>query len=102
MICCFGGRPSRSGSSTEQPFSHLRSSPFWRLHTQKSYDSGHTVLISDLMDSASYGAFDPSPFRLLRDSDIARAQVINTILNEWWPETLHPDIRKEEWRWTGW
>ncbi|MCG7754886.1 hypothetical protein, partial [Flavihumibacter cheonanensis] len=38
LIRCFGGRPSRSGSRPEQPFSHLRSSPFWRLHTQKSYD----------------------------------------------------------------
>jgi putative restriction endonuclease len=66
LIRCFGGRPSRSGSRPEQPFSHLRSSPFWRLHTQKSYDSGHTVLISDLMDSASYGAFDPLRLVLAR------------------------------------
>jgi len=95
LIRCFGGRPSRSGSRPEQPFSHLRSSPFWTLHTQKSYDSGQTVRISDLMDPASYRALNPPVFRLIRDSDTARARVIDTILNEWWPETLHLDIREE-------
>ncbi len=95
LIRGFGGRPSRSGSRAEQPFSHLRSSPFWTLRTQRNYESGHTALISDLMDPASYGTFVPSVFCLLRDSDIARARVIDTVLNEWWPETLHPDIREE-------
>ena len=95
LIRCFGGRPSRSGSRAEQPFSHMRSPPFWRLQTQKPYDSGRTVLISDLMDPASYGAFDPIIFCLLRDSKIGRTRVIDTVLNEWWPETLHPDIREE-------
>jgi putative restriction endonuclease len=74
LIRCFGGRPSRSGSRPEQPFSHLRSSPFWTLRTQKSYDSGQTVRISDLMDPASYGALNSAVFRLIRDSDTARAR----------------------------
>jgi putative restriction endonuclease len=95
VIRSFGGRPSRSGSRPEQPFSHLRSSPFWNLHTQKSYRGGETALISDLMNPGSYATFDPAVFRLIRDSDIARARVIDTILNEWWPETLHGDIREE-------
>ena len=95
LIRCFGGRPSKSGPRAEQPFSHLRSSPFWSLSTQREYVSGHTVLISDLMNPGTYGTLDPPVFALLRNSEIARARVIDTILTEWWPPTLHGDIREE-------
>ena len=43
-----GGRPTPSGSKPEQPFYHLRSSPFWILKTQREYAPGTTALISDL------------------------------------------------------
>jgi putative restriction endonuclease len=95
LIRSFGGRPSRSGPRAEQPFSHLRSSPFWTLRTQRQYESGHTALISDLMNPASYGAFDPAVFVLLRKSETARARVVDAILTEWWPTTLHGDLREE-------
>lgn len=90
-----GGRPTRSGARPEQPFSHLRSSPFWTLHTQRQYEPGKTVRISDLRDPNSYGAFEPSVFGLLRSSRDARARVIDAILDQWWPETLHSDIRED-------
>ena len=31
-----GGRPTPSGSKPEQPFYHLRSSPFWIVRTQRN------------------------------------------------------------------
>jgi putative restriction endonuclease len=61
-----GGRPTKSGPKPEQPFSHLRSSAFWVLHTQREYGAGKTALVSDLRDPDSYGAFVPQVFALLR------------------------------------
>ena len=57
-----GGRPTKSGSRPEQPFSHLRTSPFWILKTQQSYKPGKTALVSDLRHPESYGAFQPNVF----------------------------------------
>ena len=90
-----GGRPTNSGPRPEQPFSHLRSSPFWILNCQREYRSGTTVLVSDLRDPNSYGAFRPNVYQLLRSSSDARAQVVDAILQQWWPETLHGDIRED-------
>lgn len=90
-----GGRPTASGPKPEQPFSHLRSSAFWKLKTQHDYDPGTTALISDLRHPDSHGAFKPSVFRLLRSSGDARARVVDSIMHEWWPETLHGDIRED-------
>ncbi|MGD0899192.1 MAG: phosphorothioated DNA-binding restriction endonuclease [Thermoguttaceae bacterium] len=90
-----GGRPADSGPKPEQPFCHLRSSPFWVLRTQREYAPGTTALISDLRRLESYGAFRPKVFRLLRSSGDARARVVDSVLNEWWPETLHGDIRED-------
>lgn len=88
-----GGRPTRSGARPEQPFSHLRSSHFWVLHTQRQYRPGTTVWISDLRDPKSYGAFDPNVFRLLRSSPEARSRVVDLLLDSWSP-TLHDDLRE--------
>jgi putative restriction endonuclease len=90
-----GGRPTPSGSKPEQPFYHLRSSPFWIVRTQREYAPGVTALISDLRRPDSYGAFQPKVFRLLKSSADARARVVDSLLNEWWPETLHGDIRED-------
>ncbi|MDA1054106.1 MAG: HNH endonuclease [Planctomycetota bacterium] len=90
-----GGRPTKSGPRPEQPFSHLRSSPFWILNSQREYESGTTALVSDLRDPNSYGAFQPKVYQLLRSSSDARARVVDSILQEWWPETLHGDIRED-------
>ena len=90
-----GGRPTESGSKPEQPFYHLRTSPFWIVRTQQEYGPGRTALVSDLRRPESYGAFQPKVFRLLRSSGEVRARVVDSILNEWWPETLHGDIRED-------
>jgi len=90
-----GGRPTASGPKPEQPFSHLRSSAFWILKTQREYGPGKTALVSDLRHPDSYAAFRPQVFRLLRSSGEARARVVDSVLHEWWPETLHGDIRED-------
>lgn len=90
-----GGRPTKSGPKPEQPFSHLRSSPFWVLHTQREYGAGKTALVSDLRGPDSYGAFQPQVFALLRTSAEARARVVDAILYGWWAPTLHGDMRED-------
>ena len=90
-----GGRPTHSGSKPEQPFYHLRTSPFWIVKTQQEYEPRKTALVSDLRRPESYGAFQPKVFRLLRSSGEVRARVVDSILNEWWPESLHGDIRED-------
>lgn len=90
-----GGRPTKSGPRPEQPFWHLASAPFWRVKTQRDYPLSRTALISDLRHRESYGSFDPKVFRLIRSSSDARARVVDSILNDWWPETLHGDIRED-------
>jgi len=54
--------------------------------------AGYDCVISDLRRPESYGAFRPNVFRLLKSSQDARARVVDSILHEWWPETLHGDI----------
>jgi putative restriction endonuclease len=90
-----GGRPAASGPKPEQPFSHLRSSPFWILRTRREYAPGKTALVSDLRHPDSCAAFRPNVFRLLRSSADARARIVDWILDQWWPETLHGDIRED-------
>jgi putative restriction endonuclease len=63
------------------------------LHTQRQYRPGTTALISDLRDPKSYGAFQPSVYRLLRSSPDARARVVDLLLDSWSP-TLHDDLRE--------
>lgn len=66
LLRAHGGRPTKSGFKTEQPFSHLRSSPFWQLSTARKYEAGKTALVSDLMQPESFGAFSPVVYSVLR------------------------------------
>jgi len=94
LIRHFGGRPTSSGTHPEQPFSHLRHEPFWRITTQKQYEPGKTVLISDLMHPDSYGELDKNVFTLLKTSAKYRTEVSERILHTWWPDKLHGEIRR--------
>ena len=95
LIRQFGGRPTQSGTRPEQPFYHLRTSPFWKVHTTRAYPVGVTASVSDLMSPKSYAELTPSVFRLLSARATARSQVANAILGEWWPPTLHGELRDE-------
>ncbi len=43
LIRRYGGRPTTSGPRPEQPFTHLASSGFWKLRTQRSYTARNGV-----------------------------------------------------------
>jgi hypothetical protein len=86
-----GGRPAASGPKPEQPFSHLRSSPFWILRTQRQYAPGKTALVSDLRHPDSYAAFRPNVFRLLHSSADARARLGQSAVHAKW--SLHVSVR---------
>jgi putative restriction endonuclease len=93
LIGRYGGRPTRS--RPEQPFTHLRSSGFWHLTTQRTYTGRETALVSDLMSPNSFAALQPEVYDMLSRSKEARAQVFQHILERWWPETLHDELRDE-------
>lgn len=95
LIQRFGGRPIRSGAKPEQPFCHLRTSPFWNLATQREYPSSETARVSDLMMPGSFASFDSAIYDVLRHSSQGRFQVFQFILDRWWPETLHDEIREQ-------
>lgn len=92
LIDQYGGRRTNSGPG--QPFSHLRGDKFWRLTTPRSYPSGKTILVSDLMDERSYGSFAPDVFALLVESQEAQQLVFQHILDEWCPTKLHEELRE--------
>ena len=92
LIDQYGGRRTNSGPG--QPFSHLRRERFWRLTTQRSYPSGKTILVSDLMDERSYGSFASDVFALLVESQEAQQLVFQHILDEWCPAELHGELRE--------
>lgn len=93
LIRDFGGRSAASGARPEQPFFHLGSEPFWRVVTSKTYPPGATALVSDLMAPTSYASLSDGVFELLEKSPDARSVAMNAILDQWWPDTLHQDIR---------
>jgi putative restriction endonuclease len=95
LIRRYGGRATTSGPAAEQPFSHLRTSGFWRLTTQRSYTGRQTALVSDLMNPDSYAALEPEVYRVLSRSKDARAQAFQHILDRWWPDSLHDELRAE-------
>ncbi len=95
LIRRYGGRPTRSGPKPEQPFTHMRTSGFWHLTTQRGYGGRETALVSDLMGPKSYAALQPDLYDLLWRSKEARAQAFQHILERWWPESIHEEIRDE-------
>ena len=95
LIRNFGGRPTDSGARPEQPFYHMGTSPFWTVHTTRTYTVRETATITDLMDQRSYARLAPPVFRLLSTNAAARAHAADAILQEWWPPTLHGDLIDE-------
>ncbi len=94
LIGLFGGRATRSGPKAEQPFSHMRSEPFWHLTTRKHYPLGATALVSDLSSPESFATLKEDTFALLRGSRAAREEAADAILHRWWTTPVQEDIRR--------
>ena len=95
-----GGRPTDSGP-TRPAVQSFAVVSFLASDDSAGILAGNDRVVSDLRHPESYGEFEPKVFRLLKSSTEARSRVVDSILNEWWPETLHGDIART-WGSTGW
>jgi putative restriction endonuclease len=89
----FGGREAPSGPKPEQPFFHFE---LWqRLDTPLWVREGkrQTAPISALRDPAAQAVLDPTLFSLLQ-AERTRALLAQAVLDRYWPETVHGDIRE--------
>lgn len=95
LIQRYGGRPTSSNARPEQPFYHLRTSPFWKLTTRHEYPSSRTARISDLTMPTSFASLDSTVYETLRHSSQTRSHAFQYILDRWWPETVHDELREQ-------
>ena len=58
-----------------------------------TYPQGKTIPISVLSDANSFAALPEELFQILRNSRQRRERVVSFILDHWWPETLHEELR---------
>src|SRR5262249_29317666 len=86
LITQHGGRPTESGAKPEQPFSHLRTSPFWSLTVSGGLPSGNkkTIAKKVLAAPGTYAQLRPALFDLFRRSTAARDEAVAAILGRWW------------------
>jgi hypothetical protein len=86
LITEYGGRPTESGSKPEQPFFHLRTSPFWELTIPGGIPAGNkkTLAKKILAGPGAFAALRPSLFALLQRNGAAREEAVAAILRRWW------------------
>jgi predicted restriction endonuclease len=97
LITRYGGRPTESGAKPEQPFSHLRTSPFWQLTISGGIQIGNTITISKamLLAPGSFASLHPQVFDLLRANDLARNEAINAIVERWWEKSEAAGLKSD-------
>jgi putative restriction endonuclease len=97
LIVEHGGRPITHGAKPEQPFYHLRTSPFWELNIPSGLPSSNkkTPARRVLAAPGVFAALRPSVFALLQRNAFAREEVVNAILQRWWTSDDAARIRAE-------
>ena len=82
LINDFGGRPTVSGAKPEQPFFHLRTSPFWELHIPGGTPKGNkkTLAKKVLAEPGAYASLRSSLFVVLMQSSAACDEATDVIL----------------------
>lgn len=97
LITRYGGRSTESGPKPEQPFYHLRTSPFWQLTVPGGLPPGNKKTVAKQVLAAS-GAFAQLPtriFEVLRQNPGACDQAADTILRRWWDHAPAMALRSE-------
>jgi predicted restriction endonuclease len=86
LINDFGGRPTESGPKPEQPFYHLRTSPFWELTIPGGLPANNkkTLAKKVLAGPGAFASLRASLFALLQRNGAAREEAVNAILQRWW------------------
>ena len=98
LIIEYGGRTTKSGAKPEQPFFHLRTSPFWELTVVASLPTNNnkkTVARKVLSAPGTFAQLRPSICDLVRRSSAARDEIVDTILRRWWTVDEAARLRSE-------
>ncbi len=99
LIRRYGGRPTSSGPYPEQPFYFMQSDKtdrlghFWHLHLPEGEAMPHGKPPRMTVMRRSYATLDDRIFALLSRSREARARLAYFILDQWFPETWHEELK---------
>lgn len=96
LISRFGGRSETAGPNPEQPFFHLSSSPFWKVHLaeQTVKNAPATPSLRIIRHPDTFGSLSQEIFELLSNSPAAREAATHELLTRWWPEMEAAEVRK--------
>jgi len=93
LIERFGGRPVTHGPKPEQPYYHLDQT-LWAVHNLPAdLQVSRSRTPSAKQCRTTWASLPEDFFRLLASSTEARHRLADVILDNWWPDTLHDDIR---------
>ncbi len=95
LIREYGGRGS--APKPEQPFYHLSSSDLWNLQSDHGFEYGmsKTATVRELSHPSTFGSFDEGLFQeLVLNRDLCLV-AIDSILERWWPSTLHVELKHQ-------
>ena len=87
--------PPRKSYHPEFPFWHLQSDGFWTVHNADQFPlkkAGSSPTQATLLKHDATGSIREPLWQELTQNPNLRAELTTTILNEYWPETLHPAI----------
>jgi hypothetical protein len=97
LIAQYGGRPTDSGAKPEQPFYHLRTSPFWQLTIPGGLPTGNkkTIAKKVLSGPGAFAQLHPRLYDVLRRYPAACDQAVETILQRWWMPAEATTLRSD-------
>lgn len=86
LILSHGGRDCVAGPRPEQPFSHLRTSGFWRVRLPQGmqFAPQRTLPVSLLRRGEVFAELDDDLFNHLKENAHSRLQAARHILERWW------------------
>lgn len=88
--------PSRKSHHPEFPFWHLQTEGFWKVESPSSLETrkgSSSPTKAALSKDGVFGELSPELWKALKSESILIAQLTDTVLHQFWPETLHDSIR---------
>lgn len=88
--------PSRKSYHPEFPFWHLQKEGFWEVSAPIELERkrpGSSPTKAALLKDGVYGEVVPKLWNALKKDAMLIAQLTDTVLHQFWPETLHDSIR---------
>ena len=95
LVGRFGGRAQSGVQRLDEPFSRLRTSPFWSLYLPGGLPApeGGTVSQRDLRSPDCYASLRDDVYETLASSKSARQRAADAIISRWWSEPDRASLR---------